>query len=176
MSEQAGRYQRSAAGMVGAMIVLVVVVVFMVFVRDASNTRAVPDPTPTVDYRQTVDYARRTADFDLLAPRTLPAGWRATSVSFVPRGDQRWHLGMLTGTDGYVGLEQAGRSVSSMVEQYVDPEAARGGTVEIGGSAWQTFTDSGGDTALVRRQGDITTLVVGTVDRDVLVDFVKSLR
>ena len=53
MSGQAGRYQRSAGGMVGAMVVMVVLLVAWVGFR--SLTTQEPDnPVKTVDYAQVV--------------------------------------------------------------------------------------------------------------------------
>ena len=176
MSGQAGRYQRSAAGMVGAMVVLVAVVVGSVVFRDA-NRRDPQSPVKAVDYTQAADFARQQADFEVLAPSSLPDGWRATTVEYRPGTNDRWHLGLLTDEDRYVGLEQSGDSLGSMVQTYVDPEAVKGDPVRVAGERWSTYSDSGGDLALVRRQGNVTTLVVGhEVPRDDLVAFTASLR
>ena len=57
MSEQAGRYQRSAGGMVGAMVVLVVLLVAWVAIQ--SLVKDQPDSAVrTVDYAQVVAPAR----------------------------------------------------------------------------------------------------------------------
>ena len=174
MSGQAGRYQRSAAGMIGAMLVLVAAIVGFVLLRDLN--REVPDsPVEAVDYARTAAYAREQASFEVLAPDELPEGWKATTVGFVP-DPSRWHLGVLTDQGNYVGLEQADSSVASMVSTYVDPEATHGKPVTIDGETWVSRSDSGGDTALVRREGEVTTLVVTTADEDVLVDYIESLR
>ncbi|HSE07580.1 MAG TPA: DUF4245 family protein, partial [Nocardioidaceae bacterium] len=77
--------------------------------------------------------------------------------------------------DRYVGLEQSRRSAESMVETYVDPEAERGRQVEVAGETWRLWTDQGGDTALTRQDDGVTTLVVGTPELEVLVDYVESL-
>lgn len=160
MSEQAGRYQRSAGGMVGAMVVLVVLLVGWVGIQ--SLVKSQPDSAVhTVDYAQVVGPARKAAKFDLVAPASLPPGWRATSVTFSDTVPQHWHLGVLTASDRYVGLEQAQDSPSSMVEKYVDATAQRGAAVTVKGRRWSTYTDAGGDLALVRRDGGATTLVVG---------------
>ena len=74
---------------------------------------------------------------------------------------QHWHLGVLTRRQGYVGLEQSDRGVTSMVHAYVDKAASRGAAADVAGRRWSTYTDSGGDVALVRRVGRTTTLVVG---------------
>jgi hypothetical protein len=64
-----------------------------------------------------------------------------------------------------------------MVHEYVDRAASRGGSTDVAGRRWSTYTDSGGDLALVRRQGGTTTLVIGhDVPRSQLVAYVASLR
>lgn len=174
MSGQVGRYQRSAAGMIGAMLVLVAGILAFVLLRDIN--REVPgSPVESVDYARTAAYAQEQASFDVLAPDELPEGWKATTVEFVV-DPARWHLGVLTDEGNYVGLEQADSSVESMVSTYVDPATTRGKPVTIDGQTWTSWSDSGGDTALVRRAGDVTTLVVTTADQDALVDYIESLR
>jgi hypothetical protein len=175
VSEQPGRYQRSAAGMVGAMLVLVGLLMAFVLIRGA-NRDDPPSPVRAVDYHSALEHARASAGFPLLAPPHLPPGWRATSVTFTPEPDAHWHLGLLTDQNRYIGLEQGDDPVRSMLTAYVDPDPAHGTDVTIDGRTWQSWSDSGGDQALVRRQGDTTTLVVGTVSRTVLADYVESLR
>ncbi len=188
MSEQPGRYQRSFGGMLGALLVLVVGVGAFVLLRDAN--RADPgSPVRAVDYVGPAQFAQEEARFELLTPRTLPDGWSATSVRFDPTAEvQYWHLGLLTAEERYVGLEQAERTPSAMVADFVDEEADKGGEVAIAGASWTTWTDPGrdpeadpstaprGDLALVHEDSGVTTLVVGTVSQDVLTDFVASLR
>jgi hypothetical protein len=161
--------------MFGAMLVLLVLVLGYVGVQALSGKQATT--VETVDYRRVVPDARRAADFDLVAPRRLPAGWRATTVRFEPAPRSHWHLGVLTDDGRYVGLEQAGRPVSTMVRDYVDESARPGSPVEAGGHLWTTYTDAGGDLALVRRAGRTTTLVVGhDVPRSDLVAYTAGLR
>lgn len=174
VSGQAGRYQRSTAGMIGAMVVLLALVIGFVVLRDLN--RSTPEsPVRAIDYQRAVDFASGQADFDVLAPESLPRGWKATTAGFTP-DPPRWHLGVLTDEGRYVGLEQAMTSVGSMLETYVDPAPTRGQPVTIDGETWQVWTDQGGDTALVRTRGEVSVLVVGTADRDVLVGYVRSLR
>jgi hypothetical protein len=176
VSEQSGRYQRSFGGLVGSMIVLVALI--LVWVGFRALTSSTPDdPVQTVDYHQDVPAARRAADFHLLAPPTLPDGWRATTVSFTDTPVQHWHLGVLTDAGRYVGLEQGQQSVRSMVGQYVDKAPQRGAPVDVSGRRWSTWTDSGGDLALVTQQGRTTTLVVGhDVPRSDLMSYASTLR
>ena len=170
--------------MVGAMVVLVAVVVGFVVFRDANRSDPA-DPVRAVDYSRDADFAREQASFDLVAPPSLPEGWRATTVEYVPGPHDRWHLGMLTGQDRYVGLEQSGDSVDTMLETakvgprdyLIDATTDEGEPVLVDGVRWSTYTDSGGDLALVRRAAGTTTLVVGhEVPESDLTDFVASLR
>ena len=162
--------------MVGAMVVLVAVVVGFVVFRDANRSDPA-DPVRAVDYSRDADFARGQASFDLVAPPSLPEGWRATTVEYVPGPQDRWHLGMLTGQDRYVGLEQSADSVETMLETHVDATTDEGEPVLVDGVRWSTYTDVGGDLALVRRVDGTTTLVVGhEVPESDLVDFAASLR
>lgn len=176
MSQHAARHERSVTGLVAAMVVLVVVVLAWVAFRSLVST----DPTTavrTVDYARIVPVARKAAPFDLVAPVSLPAGWRATTVRYTPAPGSHWHLGALTGEGRYVGLEQGDLTVRSMVQEYVDEAATRGAPVDVRGVRWSTYTDSGGDLGLVRRSGTTTTLVVGhDVPRSTLVAYVAGLR
>lgn len=162
--------------MVGAMVVLVAVVVGFVVFRDV-NREDPASPVSAVDYGRDADFARRQASFELVAPPTLPDGWRATTVEYVPGPQDHWHLGMLTAEDRYVGLEQSDDPVRTMVETHVDPDAEKGEPVSVDGVPWTSYTDSGGDLALVRRAEGTTTLVVGhEVPQGDLVAFAASLR
>ena len=173
MSERAGRYERSFPGMVGAMIVLVLVVVGFVVFRDVGRKEPVASVEP-VEYLQPARYAQKQVDFPLLAPAELPAGWIATSVRYRAGDDPSWHLGMLTGDRRYVGVEQERKPGSDMVAEFVDQDATRGDDVTVDGATWQTWTDTGDDTALVRQTDAVTTLVVGAVPERTLASFIAS--
>jgi hypothetical protein len=174
MSGQAGRYQRSFSGLLGAMTVLLLVIGGYVAFR-AVTRNDVADPVTPFDWRGPTTYARQQADFTVLSPARLPEGWIATSARWIGGRDAHWHLGLLTSRRQYVGIEQEDRSVSDMVEEYVDPNAAQGKDVRIDGQTWQSWFDDQ-DQALVLVQKNVTSLVVGSVDRSSVEDFVKTLR
>jgi hypothetical protein len=175
MSERPGRYQRSFSGMIGAMIVLVLVVAAFVVLRDLNRTEP-ENPVKPVDYTQPAEYAREQAEFELLTPDRLPEGWFATSARFRDGRDQSWHLSFLTGDGKYVGVEQLDVSAGQIVEDFVDEDAEQGEDVVIDGATWESWSDSGGDSALVREGDEITTLVVGTIPAAELERFVTTLR
>ena len=162
--------------MVGAMLVLGVLIIGWVTIRSLTSDDP-SSPVQQVDYARDVPLARKAADFDLVAPPRLPRGWRATTVRYTPAPGAHWHLGVLTDERRYVGLEQSRDSVRSMVEEFVDESASRGRPADVAGEAWSTYTDAGGDLALVRRAGTTTTLVVGhQVPRSTLVSYTAGLR
>lgn len=164
--------------MIGAMLVLLAVIAGFLVIRELGRTTP-ETPVRAVDYVESAEYARSQASFDVVAPESLPDGWRATSARYTPAPAERWHLGVLTDEERYVGLEQGPRPEGPMVEEYVDEAAARGEQVRVDGAGgveqWTSYTDDG-DLALVRHEGGVTTLVVGTVDQELLVDYAESLR
>lgn len=160
--------------MIGAILVLLVVVVGFVVLRDLNRVEP-QGPADAVSYQRSADYAGEVLGFEVLSPEELPDGWRATSVRFAPE-PPRWHLGLLTEEGKYVGLEQARSSEQDMVTTYVDESPTRASDVTIEGKPWTSWTDEDGDRALVRSGPEVTTLVVGPVEQDVLVGFIKTLR
>ena len=125
--EQPGRYQRSATGMVGAMVVLVVLVGGFVGVQALGRDHDV-EPAQTVDYRPVADQARTAGTlFDLVAPdlaargvarhdRELRAG---PCPDLAPRGAHRPGLATSASSSRWPRSR-------TMVEEFVDPDAERG--------------------------------------------------
>ncbi|MET1061131.1 MAG: DUF4245 family protein [Nocardioides sp.] len=177
MSEQGGRYQRSFSGMVGAMIVLVVLVVAFVLVRGLNRSDPSVEPD-RVDYLDVVRGVAR-ADGDPVAyPPRLPDGWFATSASFGAEGI--WSLSLLTDDEEFVGVRQSRgtESVEELVTTYVDDAAEEGDPVSLDSPlapSWRSFTDSGGDYALVAEVEDSIVLVVGTAPEQEIQDLAASL-
>jgi len=177
-TEQPGRYQRSAGGMIGAMIILVLIIGAFVIFR--SLTRAEVETRPdAVDYLETVGYAHD-ADLDVAYPEELPEDWLATRVDLGSAGNRAWGLTMLTQEGAFAGLRQDDEELSALLETYVDQDTTEREPVEVAGSVatrWQTFTDSGGDTAFAARAGpqDEWVLVYGSATPDQLLVLIDSL-
>lgn len=129
------------------------------------------DAAPTIDYRTAVESSRTVADFDVLAPPMLPARWRATSVRYETGS---WHLGVLTGDDQYVGLEQVRESPRRVVERFA-PGSRAAGSVDIAGQTWSRRTGPDDDSTYVRRDGDMTILVTGGAPRVEIERYISSL-
>lgn len=179
--ERPGRRPPQTFGaMTGALVFLVLVVLGWVVFRAVTSDQK-PTPVPTVDWAAWVKAGRAEQVLALYAPPTLPSGWRATSVNYAGGSQAQWHLGMLTDRGKYVGIEESRSTTRKLVEQYVDPNAVRGKDVEVGGTTWQTWSDSGGDHALVRSvevdgQPYEAVLVGGSADQATVERFVGTLE
>ena len=137
--------------MVGAMVVLVVLLVASGRFRSLVNRTSPTDAVRTVGLRAGGGAGPQGGEVRPgRARRRCRRAGGPPSVTFRDPS-HRWHLGMLTDEDRYVGLEQADDSVATMVETYVDQARERGRPVQVDGRPWPTYTDAGGDLALVRR-------------------------
>ena len=156
--------------------VVLLLVPVVAFVGYQTLARPEPDPAPPVDYLTAAEAAQEAAPFDLLAPTALPEGWRATSVRFQPGDDAHWHLGVLTADDEYVGLEQIVDDADDAVETFA-PGTSPVGSATIDGTRWEVRADPDrGETTLVRQDGEVSTVVTGTVSQPVIVDYIGSLE
>lgn len=163
---------------VGDMARSMAVVLVLVGVVVAFNVVEQPDPVVReIDYTDAFAQARQEASYDVLAPQPLPAGWRATSARTRPDGDAvTWHLGLVTRSGNYAGVEQTDGRPAGFVRQFASG-ARPAGTVAIVGAPWRRL--DGGEPeerALVRTDDGVTTVVAGSAGWDDLVRLAASLR
>lgn len=116
-----------------------------------------------IDYAGAVAQARGQTPYDVLAPRPLPAGWRATSARVRPEGDATtWHLGLVTRSGDYAAVEQTDGARAGFVDRFLDG-ARPAGTIEIAGVSWRRL--QGGEPeprGLVRTVDGVTTVLAGS--------------
>jgi hypothetical protein len=173
---RAGRYQRSIAGGVGSLIVLVVVVLAFVGFRALFRDNDAVEVEP-VDYLAVVAPAQE-AGIRIVYPPSLPERWTPTSVDFVPGTRPAFGVGMLTDEDLYVGVRQADDELTTLLETYVDADAEKGDVVTVEGAIvpeWQEWSDAGGDHAYSATVGDSEVLVYGSAPTEDLLTIVRSL-
>lgn len=171
-----GRYQRTIAGGIGSMIVLVLVVLAFVFLRGAFRDNDGVE-VETVDYLAIVAPAQQSG-FEMVYPPSLPKGWRATSVDYDPGTRPAWGVGMLTDEGDFVGVRQEDVDIEDLVDFHVDEAAARGERVRVDGAIapeWQEWSDDGGDHAFSATVGDYEVLVYGPAPVEDLLTIVRSL-
>lgn len=176
----APRYARTSSGLVGAMVVTVVAVLGFAAFRALTRDNE-PTPIRSVDYSISLKAGRADKVLLVVAPDRLPSGWKATSATYTPGTRAAWHLGMLTKTRKYVGVEESRSSTEDLATEHVDPNPQRGKDVTIAGETWQTFTDAGGDYAVARslKDGGTTVeswIVVGSAPEKQIRDLAASLK
>jgi hypothetical protein len=178
--EKPGRYQRSTSGMIGALLVTLLVILAFVGLR-ALNRSDLDVKPQHVDYLAQVSYAQQSGT-EVVYPARLPAGWKATQVSFSAGPPPGLGLSMLTGDDAYAGFVESSQSVPELLTTYVDGHATAGASVTVSGSLvtrWDTWTDGSGDTALAAQRGHgkgrESLLVFGTVTQAQLEQLAATL-
>ncbi|WP_372733934.1 DUF4245 domain-containing protein [Nocardioides sp.] len=147
--EQPARYQRTTNGLLGALIATVIVVGLFVGFREVFRDQPAIERN-AVDYIGTVE-AAQTAGVDLVYPASLPEGWIATSIDFVPGRRPAWGIGMLTDEGRFVGIRQEDADIDELLTAYVDKDVEPGDEStfdsDLKTGPWQTWADAGGDLA-----------------------------
>lgn len=148
--------------MVRSVVVIGAIILGLWFLGQIFFTNTPDDPIGDgVEYSETATSARLAATYPLLAPTSLPEGWRANGVRFSPGGSQAWHLGVLTDENRYIGLEQEKVPVDDLIETYAEG-AERVGTVDVGGTTWQVHEGPDGRLAWTVETPEVSTLVTTT--------------
>lgn len=176
MSDASGRYQRSMAGMIGALLVTLAIIVAYVVFR-AVNRDDLDIDRPKVDYLEYVEGVQEGGALTPAYPPVLPAGWQATAAGFDAE-TLTWELDLLTDEGNFVGLRQSTLGERVLVEEYVDADAIAGDEVRLAGSlaeSWRAYSDGGGDDALATDLDSTHLLVFGTAGEDVIEDLAASL-
>lgn len=140
----------------------------------------------TVNWKPIAAEASQQAPYTILTPIELPAGWRATRVSWTrigqpdPTGNEsvrnRWQLGVLTDSDTYLELDQGDRLANEMVG-----DLSRGGqpngTTVVNGQTWKRLVTNDNRTrSLVLTRPGVTTLVTGDADYTTLETYAGLLH
>lgn len=159
------------ADVVRVVVLLAVGIVTIGWLGSLFRADTVVEPA-AVDYAAIAATAQDAAGFELVVPADLPDGWRATSARWHP-DEQRWHLGLLTAEDQYVGLEQLPAGVSEARTAYA-PDATEAGSVTVGGRTWMRLVDEDtGAVTLLREWRSSTVLVNGSAPEPALEGFAR---
>jgi hypothetical protein len=126
-------------------------------------------PVKEVDWKPTLATARAEAPFEVLAPANLPAGWRATRVTWVPQGKpylngeasprNLWQIGFLSPDDFYIDLNQGDARPEEMVDQQSRSGTPDGSSV-VAGQTWQRLISPDGRTRSLVLHGPKATTIV----------------
>lgn len=176
--------QRSVAGMVGSMIVVVIVVVGWVGFRSLISDPPSPPPR-VVDWTVQVEFGRQADALALYAPAALPPGWSAKDARYSSGAFPRWELALRTAavkSDDVrtVSVTEAMSSGRTLVSD-IDKDATQGEDVTLNGVIWQAWEFSTGDYGLTLVAKAPTgapesVLVHGSASEELIREFAQSLR
>ncbi|MEV6422020.1 DUF4245 domain-containing protein [Streptomyces sp. NPDC051662] len=134
-----------------------------------------PIPVKAVDYRVELLTARRAAPYPVLAPAGLAETWKPTSVSYKRASENAWHLGYLAPDGEYVAVEQSTGAPKKYAAEVSQQAEDTGETQQVAGETWQRWEGPKYD-ALVRTDGDATTVVTGTASFERLAEMAAALE
>jgi hypothetical protein len=169
-----GRYQSSAAGLIGAMIVMVLVVLAFVVFRGAFRDNDEYD-APDLDYRDFVASIQQLG-LEPVYPPELPKGWTTKDASY-QTGERPVVDLVFTTDDGHTaGIHRGGAGEHDLLVTYVG-EGVTESQDSLGTdlASWTGWVDTDGDHAWTAHVGDDTVLVYSSGDPDELLTFVQSL-
>ncbi len=169
------RLRQTARDMALSMLVVLgVVLLFWLPSRPQGDTGQVR----TVDPAPVIEGARKAEPWPVLAPVGLSADWKCTSARIEQAADGQdvVHLGYLSPTSTYVGLEQSATKATSFVFD-ATVKGREKGTVDVAGTTWTTYENDEQDhRGLVRAADGSTYVVVGTGPFEQLEEFASKLR
>ncbi len=148
--------------LIGGMVAVIVLLV-------PQSDQAVVQP---VDLQGAVKAAEFAADVPVVVPE-LGEQWRVTSARRdrpVDGQPATWHIGYLTPSEGYAGLEVADAVDRTWVER-VTSAGTEAGTQDVDGTPWRVFeSQEPRRTSLLLEQDGRTTVVTGSAVLDELVE------
>ncbi|MEV6163334.1 DUF4245 domain-containing protein [Streptomyces sp. NPDC052052] len=132
------------------------------------------NPVKAVDYRVELLTARRAAPYPVAAPDGLGKDWKPTSVRYDHQSGASWHLGFLDPEGKYVAVEQSTSPSKKYVTEVSQDAKNTGRTQQVAGETWQRWKGDKYD-ALVRQDGDATTVVTGSASPERLAEMAAAL-
>lgn len=143
-----GKYQRTTAGLVAALVVTAVAIGVVIWVMGLFRDETEVKPEP-IDLRATVADAQE-AGLRPVYPARLPEGWIATGAE-VPSDGDGFEIRMLTDDQRFVGVREAKQSsVTQLLHLYVDEDPSEADDYTSDGPVardWAGYSDAGGDSA-----------------------------
>lgn len=157
-------------------LVVLAFAVFAIYLFIPHDSHA--DPVKVVPYGVELGQARRAAPYPVAGPEGLGGDWRSTSVTYTGTDPKNvtWHIGFVDPDQQYVAVEQSnGPSDAFAASVTIGGHRDAAATVSAGGRTWQRWS-GGRYAALVNREADHTTVVLGTAPQAQLVRMAGALR
>ncbi len=167
------RRGRTARDMTYSMLVLLVPVALMVALY-----RFLGGEAPTVvDPSGTYSDAAARAGWQVVQPRPVPAGWRATSAGTAEEhGALTLRVGYLGPSGAYAQLTESGGAADTVLTDALGSGPRPAGTADVGGQTWQEYTAKDGERALVLLTPRRTLVLAGRATNSQLESFAAALQ
>lgn len=175
-ADRAGRL--NAANMLRSLLPLVLIC--LAIVGWQAFKQSPDEKIRTVDPSSTVQAAAHQASYPLQVPTGLASGYRTTSArtdaGTARQGDPvTLQLGYLTPRGKYAGFVESDDPRDPALTDVLTGATAKG-TVSLDGADWTRETTTRGETALVRRSGDVTVVVTGSAGEGELETVATAVR
>ena len=140
-----------------------------------------------IDYPAAVETAKLSQIWPISVPNKIPQGYRATSARFEPEsygevGDVRWLVGFQTPAGEYISIWQSDGPKRKVIATATNDAACESTELITNAktaiaTTWQKCeTDKPLTRAYVQTNGEVTTVVGGTVQWPELLKFTQSLE
>lgn len=136
---------------------------------------------PPVDYTGAVSQAITASPFPVQVPQVIPAGFTVTSAgleqeTYGKTGDFRWRISLTSKDNKFLSLWQTTGPAAPVLDATTNAGVCED-TKDIAGNSW-TSCDHGNpeSRAYYLKQGDVLTVVYGTVSFAQLATFIESLQ
>ncbi len=155
--------RRTAA--VGSLLAAVVTCLILCALLIVATPRPATQIAVPVSYQADLVKFRGAAPYQVVAPRSLPAGWQPVSsrLTVVPGGAVSWHLGFVTPSGGIASLEESNESPAQFILRMTSDGNILPG-VWSGGAWWSRRWRPDKDQRSLSRSapGAFTVVVTGT--------------
>ena len=152
------------------LVPIALLLLFYRFVLDGDEPVRV-DPAPTVAT------ARAANLFPVSEPTGLDEGWTPVSAAWQQvDGGRALRIGYVSPGGAGVQVVQTNAPVESFLPVELTADAQPEGNVDVGGTAWQTYTARPGERALVLLEPERTVFVLGSAPQDELRELAASLK
>ena len=177
------RKPASAGDLLRSLVVILIplLIITAVFTRNPDER-----PVKEVNWRPVLALARSEAAFPVLAPETLPSGWRPTKASWIQVGQpdlngapavrNTWQFGVLNPDDMYLAVDQGDLQPADFVAEQTRAGSPDGESV-VAGTVWQRRISADERTrSLVQSTAAVSTVVSGDVPYSELEAYAATLR
>lgn len=166
-SSRLHRERQTVNNLIFSLLATLGVVVIIVLMVPRSNPHTVGNP---VDWKSIAAQGAGVEPDPLLAP-DLPSGWIANAAELrqgSASGVDDWHIGFISPSNQYVGLDQGFKANPTWADDQLDQIRATGATT-IDGVHWTVYDNRAGQSqstdvtyGLVATHGDSTVVLSGT--------------